>query len=404
MTVPQKIVYYALLVFAFTVPITHVPVQFAIVFMLWGWIAQGVVYKQWEFRGHIFFLPLVFYLLWNVVAALLSGRILHCLWCILDNEWPLFIMLFMFWTITKKETLIRMIEIFLVVVSFASVYALWQTFSGYELHRGFELSPTDGMFYRSVGFYGFYLTFGLLAMTGFFISGALLLEKAKHFSFYYYYAVPILCFLAVLSTFARSLWLAMALMIPFSGFLKNRKTGWTVTVGSFFLIAVLLVSSAAIRHRAFSMFVPSENGTRIALWETSINAIEHNPVFGLGEDNFETAFARYHVPGFYDTTAHPHNDYLNVAVASGLPGLCAFVSLWIIALWVGFKTWRKSKDPFIRGISLGASISLFGFMIASFFQDYYGTFINCWLWWFVTGMIFTAYALEEKIPVIQNKI
>jgi O-antigen ligase len=400
MTVPQKIVYYALLVFAFTVPLTHVPVQFAIIFMLWGWVAQGVLFKQWEFRSHIFYLPFLFYLLWNIVSALLCERTLHSLGRILNHEWPSLIMLFMFWTITKKKTLILMVEIFLIVTALASVYALWQTFSGYEIHRGFLLASAGGIFYRSVGFYGFYLTFGLLAMTGFFISAALLIERAEHFFHYYYVVVPLLCFLAVLSTFARSIWLAMALMIPFSGFLRNRKTGWTVTIGSISIICILLVSSASIRERVFSMFVPSENGTRIALWQTSVNSIEHNPIFGLGEDNFEIAFERYHVPGFYDTQAHPHNDYLNIAVASGLPGLLAFVSLWVIALSVGFKTWRKSKDPFLKGISLGASISLFGFMIACLFQDYYGTFINCWLWWFVTGIIFTAYALEEKIPVV----
>jgi O-antigen ligase len=120
---------------------------------------------------------------------------------------------------------------------------------------------------------------------------------------------------------------------------------------------------------------------------------------GVGQDNWDHVFDRYRIEGYYDTIVHPHNDYLSVLVSSGLPGLASFVAIWGIALVVGFQAARRATDPRLRAITSGATFSVLGFLVGSFFQNYYGTFINCLGWWFVTGLLFSGFSLIRSAEV-----
>jgi O-antigen ligase len=164
-----------------------------------------------------------------------------------------------------------------------------------------------------------------------------------------------------------------------------------------FLILVVggTLTIPALRYRAESIVEPEKNETRLNLWKTAIRVAEHNPVLGVGEDNWDLVFERFRVEGFYDTTVHPHNDYLTVLVSSGVPGLIGFLAIWGISLWRGFKVARLGRTPMIRAIALGSTFSLLGFLIGGMFQNYYGTFINCLGWWFVAGLLFAADRLNQ---------
>jgi O-antigen ligase len=211
-----------------------------------------------------------------------------------------------------------------------------------------------------------------------------------------YLLVALLSFMAVLGTFARSIWLSFAVVIPIFGFIKGKRMGSIVT--GVFLIVVLLcvIFVPTIRDRAYSSVVPSENQTRLNLWETSINISKDFPLTGIGEDNFDYYFDRYKVEGYYDVTGHPHNDYLTILVSSGIPGLIAFLSMWFVLLQTGFKTQKYSSNPFLKELALGSTLAVIGFMIGGLFQNYYGTFANCWGWWLMAGLTMASSRLSTK--------
>jgi O-antigen ligase len=106
-------------------------------------------------------------------------------------------------------------------------------------------------------------------------------------------------------------------------------------------------------------------------------------------------FERYRVEGYYDTTVHPHNDYLTVLVSSGLPGLLAFLSTWAVILLRGIKTAVMIQNKALRAVAWGGAFSLMGFLIGAVFQNYYGTFINCLEWWFIAGLLMAAVKLHD---------
>jgi putative inorganic carbon (HCO3(-)) transporter len=347
---PLWLTEFGLILFASTIAVSHVPAQFGIGFAFLGWLLEGIVNKHWQVRWHPFLLPLALYWVWNILCSLLSPRPLHSLLAVGDNEWPVFIMLMMFWTVRSTRVLQRILTGFFITSAVAMLYAIWEAFYGMELYRGMALDPM-GSFYRAVGFYGFYLTFAAFAMTVFFLSSAFAVERDARRS-WIRFLLPVISFMAVILTFARSIWLSFAGIIPLLGFVRGRKRDRYGVAVLLVVFGALLLLVPTLRERATSVFDLKANETRINLWETSLNISREHRIIGIGEDNFDYFFEKYKVPGFYDTTAHPHNDYLNVLINSGVPGLLLFLWLWTAALRAGVVVWRKAKDGLIRTVFL----------------------------------------------------
>jgi len=392
-SVGKKITRVGLLLFAVSLPVSHVPAQFGIGIAVIGWVIEGLLNKRWQSVWHPFVFLLSFYIGWNILAALLSPRPVHSLNAVGDNEWPLLIMLVMFWTVDDLKFLSRLIVAYFATSTIAMLYAILQTFAGIEFYRAMTLDWMGG-YYRAVGFYGFYLTFAAFAMTVFFLSATWLIETKTRRFFIGFLAMT--SFFAIVGSFARSIWLSLGVGIPMLGFLKNKKLGLIVSGTLITIVFIGIVAEPAIRHRALSILEPGQNQTRLNLWKTATNIAGEYPIVGIGEDNWDYFFPIYKADGYYDTTVHPHNDYLTVLVASGIPGLLAFLAMWVVALRDGLRTWKKAREPELKAISLGASLSLMGLLVGSFFQNYYGTFINCLGWWFVVGLIFSAYRIAQR--------
>lgn len=390
---PVKLTQFGLLLFAVSLSVSHVPAQFGIVFAVIGWLAEGLVNKRWQVGWHPFLGVLAFYIGWNILSAILSPRPLHSLNAVGDNEWPLLIMLMMFWTVDDLQLVRRIVFLYLVASSVAMAYAVWQIFGGVELYRHLSLDPMNG-FYRAVGFYGFYLTFAAFAMTIFFLSFSSVLENKKNRTLNLILAA--LSFFAIVGSFARSIWLSLGIGIPIIGFLKNKKLGIMICSALLVVGLIGIIAVPTIRSRAESILDLSQNQTRLNLWKTSLNIAKDRPILGGGEDNFDYFFPLYKTEGFYDTTVHPHNDYLTVLVASGLPGLLAFVGMWGIALRTGLKSWRETDNPELKAILLGSTCTILGFLVGGFFQNYYGTFVNCLDWWFIAGLLLSSHRLSRK--------
>lgn len=390
---PRKLCRFGLYLFAFSIPLSFVPAEFAIAIVFIGWLLEGILNKHWQYYPTKLYIPLLFYIAWNILASGCSPRPLHSLWALADNEWPMFIMLFMISLIDDIKTLRRMTHLWLSTALIAAIYGVWQMFSGVELIHRATLGPM-GNYFRAVGFNGFYLTFAGFMMTVFLV--ALCLSSQNEINFRWrYYIVSIMSFFAIVGTFARSVWLSFLVVIPIFSFMKGKKLGAFVIVVFLCLMILCLVFVPAIRDRAFSIVVPSENQTRLNLWKTSLHISKDYPVIGIGEDNFDYYFNRYRVEGYYDAIGHPHNDYLTVLISSGIPGLLAFLSMWIIIIRIGLKTARLSTDTFLRELSLGGTLSILGFLVGGLFQNYYGTFANCWGWWFMAGLTMTSHRLAK---------
>ncbi len=82
------------------------------------------------------------------------------------------------------------------------------------------------------------------------------------------------------------------------------------------------------------------------LWSGCIDMIEAMPYIGSGTASFESEFAKYRPIEYFLTplhavrSNHPHNSLLYIGASYGIPGLIAWVILWIIPLLIGFFRYK----------------------------------------------------------------
>jgi O-antigen ligase len=84
--------------------------------------------------------------------------------------------------------------------------------------------------------------------------------------------------------------------------------------------------------------------TRRTMWSTTIPAIKDNVLLGSGIGSFVMVYRQYEDPAAVNSTFvnHAHNDYLEVALETGIPGILLVVAflLW----WVSraLPIWRSA--------------------------------------------------------------
>ena len=399
-TPAEKLTRSGLLLAALGFPFSHVPVQIGVGLAALGWILQGLIYKQWQVRWHSFFVAYIAYLLWNVIASGLSERPGHSLWALVDNEWAVLAMLVLFWSRKDDLWLKTLVTVLIVSSSVAMLYAIVQTFTGIEWLRGVDIYPV-GNFHRSIGFFSHHLTFAAFAMAVFFLSASWAINRVGDLK--WTATLTIMAFAATAVTFARGMWIVLALGFPILGFLTNKKLGTIITTGLLVVLVAGMIFVPEVSQRAQSILDLQGNENRLNLWTSAWDMFLDHPVLGVGQDNWDLHFPHYRVVGWYDTIAHPHNDYLNVLISSGVPGLLAFVAMWVITLGTGYRTWRNSANTTVRAVSLGTVLSIGGLMLGGLIQNYYGTFVNCFEWWFLAGLLFASFdiATKEHPPIYE---
>lgn len=104
-------------------------------------------------------------------------------------------------------------------------------------------------------------------------------------------------------------------------------------------------------------------GARFVIWPRAIQAIQDFPFTGVGLDAFRrlvnTLYPIFNLSPDIDI-AHAHNTWLQVALDVGLPGLVAYLAMWIVTLVMLFQTLRRAAHPGLRALALGLLGALAG--------------------------------------------
>lgn len=146
-------------------------------------------------------------------------------------------------------------------------------------------------------------------------------------------------------------------MIPRWG-QQPRVRRWLLPAG---LLAVAAALALAFAFRGWLDPAGNSWSTRATMWSTSAGALRDHGVIGSGAGTFEGIYRRYEtveaVPGTY--VNHAHNDYLELAIEMGLPGLlllAAFLTWWAAR---SVKAWRRPHvDHYARAAVIGSAAVL----------------------------------------------
>jgi O-antigen ligase len=97
------------------------------------------------------------------------------------------------------------------------------------------------------------------------------------------------------------------------------------------------------------------------LWPLGVHGIHDRPITGFGMNVFrKIMLTRY--PGFPalpgEEPAHVHNHLLQAALDLGIPGLIAYLALWIIAAALLVQVYRHSPIRVYRSMASGLGVGL----------------------------------------------
>lgn len=398
--IARKMVWFSLCGFAFFSPWSIAGAQTAVGVGLLAWLTRMVISGRIDFVRTPLNLPILIYLVTQAISVAVSPYKALSLRA-LGEEWLVLIFFLIINNVQQEQKVKKLLVILISVSSLVGLYAIWQHYSGMDLYRGASLEQKGNVF-SSLGFFDHHLTFGGYYMLVFLLASVLLLDK-KRWGFFRIldFLSPVILGFSLLFSYARSAWLGAAAGMVAFGFLKGRRFVFYLILGAILLCLLVYVIEPTSWERVKEINLSKDRpeSTRIRLWQTSFNMIKDKPILGIGLGNFDRLFDRYKVEGFYDITCHPHNDFLNVAVNSGLLGLLAYLWIWMVFLRSTLKSiFRNDKNDFSRSARKAGTVAIIGFLIASLLQCYYTDAEVNMLVMFVLGctVVLNRESQEEK--------
>lgn len=196
-----------------------------------------------------------------------------------------------------------------------------------------------------------------------------------------------LSFLALLMTMTRSAWLGSSVSFGFlSIFLLRFQKNFRILLLYSFLIIIsfnfcinnnLVLRFLTIVNETEVLFTTSYidnpnliehlGSVRMFIWIRVLKLIKMRPLFGWGIENLSLAFDSYFyndiikILGRYTIPDKAHNDFLQIAVSSGIPSLIAYLAFLINISYSAFKgISHKINILFIASIS--------GYLVCLFFN------------------------------------
>jgi putative inorganic carbon (hco3(-)) transporter len=140
---------------------------------------------------------------------------------------------------------------------------------------------------------------------------------------------------------------------------------------------------------------------RVQIWQRALYFIAQAPLTGIGLNHFRVA-----LPAFWPLSSplipgdlgHAHNQFLQVAAELGLPGLIAYLSIWLGLAWRAITRLRPSASPIARRAAMGAASGLFAFSVYGIADTVaLGARAGFPLWLFMAlTVILTASPIPEK--------
>lgn len=382
-------------------------VYFLALFMLGTHV---IAHNRKEFRIDRIDLVLLTFLFSVGVAILFSDNLIAAIWGKYRREEGLFaiisyMLLYIFAKRYYKENKKKFIMIGLSAV-IVSLYGISQYF-------GFDPIPRDeirllwyGRPFSTMGNPNFLGTYLVLMLP-------LPLFRFLRESKYIFLIISSIIYLCLLLTFTRSALLAFAVIMSFTLFyVVKRKYLWgkyLVLLLVFFSITVFVneESNGRLYGRFLSIgndaqvLLDREEGyeqagaNRVYIWLRTIELIKESPWVGYGLENLESVFIEKYsdemmeIYGKVYLVDRAHNEYLHIAVSSGIPALIAYLIFIFLCLKKGYELTKKDIRylPYLMAVS--------AYLVQAFFNI--SVVAVAYIFWIFLGIITNENAFEEDV-------
>ncbi|MEO9169906.1 MAG: O-antigen ligase family protein [Candidatus Baltobacteraceae bacterium] len=160
--------------------------------------------------------------------------------------------------------------------------------------------------------------------------------------------------LAMLLTFSRTGWIGLASAIAFFAAVRARSRhaalAYAVAIVGAAVVAVALVFNA---HHD-----PSENFTRLSIWQTAAGVIDRFPLTGVGPFGFSRLYELVRLPDGDATAFHAHSVYLTFLAELGIVGFSAILwTFWSFARELRSRLRVANPDARLLAVAIAAGLA-----------------------------------------------
>lgn len=147
---------------------------------------------------------------------------------------------------------------------------------------------------------------------------------------------------------------------------------------------------------------------RLEIWSRAIYGIQDFPFTGMGMNNFRRV-----VPILYPLfliapdvdIAHAHNHLLQAALDLGMPGLIAYLALWLAMAAMLWQSWKQANSPWLKGMALGMAGSLLAHFVYGMLDVVALGSKPGLVFWFLAGLVISLHGIvrESETAVASNQ-
>jgi putative inorganic carbon (HCO3(-)) transporter len=137
------------------------------------------------------------------------------------------------------------------------------------------------------------------------------------------------------------------------------RRGWRI-IGLFVILAIIGISWLGInRTMNYVMYSQTLGGLegRLRIWSQAIEFIRYSPISGNGIGSFRDLSISYAQASDSGNISHIHNLLLQVAFDMGIPGLIAWMTIWMvvcITAWQVYQQGKRTPDRWLSGVGAGS--------------------------------------------------
>jgi len=201
----------------------------------------------------------------------------------------------------------------------------------------------------------------------------------------------IICFLFSLLLFS--------LFLGLKKYQKNKRKLVLLVSGLAFIFLLWVGVGPVLKELATLADLKKAASERPQVWKDTLSLSRDFPFFGVGLGNFQTIYPKYKSIATPTLWEHAHNDYVEMLADTGWTGLLLFFGGIFIFLFVAMKNWKKRRDPFVLGITLGGCIGSFALLCHSAVEFNLHIPANAFLLFVILGLAAVTVHLKRPPPV-----
>lgn len=181
--------------------------------------------------------------------------------------------------------------------------------------------------------------------------------------------------LALGLTHARGAWLGFAVGAVAGALTLRRR--WLVLVALALVIAGTLAVEPGVRERLRTVGDLADDTTRdrLAMLDAGLRLVRAHPVTGVGPGEVKRLYPAWATEeALRRSTSHLHDTPLQIVVERGIPGLAAWIAIWVAFFARAARTLRRipADDEESRGLVLGSMAAIAAFLVAGLFEYNFG--------------------------------